>query len=200
MGELLDALKRRYRSAEQALDALGLDHSVLDHERENNMRSFTRDRGFTTARRPGGRDEEEQEEGRREIREMLDSGVPADEIVAALVEGCPDSEREDLNSALTALAEDMRYSRRSPRQWAADHRERKRYAARDRARRARDGEPGYPGGPEGFGGMPERGGTMRPLEGEDRRRMAGDMAFDRSPLANFLARYPTLKGRIPERF
>jgi len=60
------------------------------------MAEFTRDRGFTRAGRLG-RDEEA---GREEIREMLaDPDVSAGELVAALIEHCPEEQSEELHNS-----------------------------------------------------------------------------------------------------
>ena len=61
---------------------------------------------FTKARRLG-RDQEE--EGRAELHDMLDDPeVSAGEMLAALVEHCPEDEREGVVAALRELTEDRR--------------------------------------------------------------------------------------------
>jgi len=180
--KLTDALRQRFNSPEEALAKLGIDPAILDEGRENTMTtSFTRDRGYRSARKLG-RDEEE--DGRREIREMLDEGAPADEIVAALVAGCPDDERADLHSALSEIATDIRAGN-SYRAHARDRLERRRLSRDQRRRLGRDD-------PEPFPGRPNTGGSMDPIEGEDRRRRMGtdSMAFDRSSEAEFYRRFP----------
>lgn len=151
---------------------------------------------FTPARRMG-RDQET--DIAEELHRMIDDPEASlGDVIAAVVEAAGDDpdKQVEINQALSDVAEDRRRGR-SPRQWAADRRER-RLAARDgRARRARDNPPA-------FEGRPNPGGELDPLarrEGEDRRRMAGDMAYDNNnSLEAFHRRFPTLRGRVPERF
>jgi hypothetical protein len=82
------------------------------------MAHYTRDRSFSRARRMG-RDEEE---GREELNSMLgDPDVSAGELIAALIEHCPEDKEVDLHNALKELSED----RRGPRAWARDRLERR---------------------------------------------------------------------------
>ena len=151
--------------------------------------SYTRDRGFTRARRLG----RDQEEGVEQLRQMLDDpDIDVADLVAAAVERCPEHQREDLHQALRELGED----RRGPRSWASDRLERRRLGRDMRERRARDRRLGRDFGPES---MTEN--DSRPIEDfgrseadrqirevDDRRRMGADMAFDGSPRSRFLVR------------
>jgi hypothetical protein len=141
---------------------------------------YTRDRGFTRARRMG-RDAEE--EGLEELREMIgDPDVSAGELIAALIEHCPEHKQEDLHNALKEMSED----RRGPRSWAKDRLERR---ALDRGLRRYSRPAGRDLGPENLTAP----GPSHPLEREFDRdtndwrpRGARDMAFDkarRSPRA-----------------
>jgi hypothetical protein len=116
-----------------------------------------------------GKDEEE---GREELRRMLDDdGVDFGDILAAVIEHCGEDRREEVDEVLRSLGEDMR-GRRGYRAWARDRLEMRDSRRAADARRARDE-------PEPFPGRPRPGGTMDPIvEGEDRRRLAGDMAYD----------------------
>jgi len=130
---------------------------------------------------------------------MLDDpDVDAGQLIAALIEHCPDDQRESLHEALNELGEDRRAGRPA-RAWARDRLQRRQIGKDARARSAR-GRRGAADDPPEFVGMPKTGGSMvegsshpierfltegqyRAEEGEDRRRgMAGDrIAFDSSP-------------------
>jgi len=195
MSELQDALRRRFRSPKEALDALGLDHSLLIDDDSRGGNHMPR---FTPARKLGGRDENEPD-ARQEIHELIDDpeASPAD-VIAAVITNYPDD--VDLHEMLHEVAEDVRAGR-SYRQHAADRLERRKIGKDARARRRLGRDD-----PDPFPGRPNTGGSMEPLdrrEGEDRhRRMGADsMAFDRgTSLENFLHRFPALRGRVPARF
>jgi hypothetical protein len=136
-----------------------------------------------------GKDEEE--EGREELREMLDDPeVTAGDLLAALIAHVPEEKAEELHEALSSLGEDMR-ARRGYHSWARDRLEMRRHGKDRAARRARDGEPGCPGGPEHFGGEPLRGGGMEPFDRDDasdrRGRGAHDLAMDSARAPRILA-------------
>jgi hypothetical protein len=204
---LRDALRQKYRSPREVmlalgLDAdllageLGLDASIIDDDSNSNGGNQMATR-FRTARRLG---KDEEEEGRQDLHEMIDDPeTSAGEIVAAIIDQCPDEERESLHEVLSEVANDIR-SGNSYRAHARDRMVRRRLSKDARLRRRVGGDD-----PPPFSGMPRTGGEMEPLdrrEGEDRRRMAGDMAFDRgtSSLEAFHRRFPMLRGRVPERF
>jgi hypothetical protein len=182
---LLAAMKLKFKTPEAVVRTLGLDEALLN-EREDRMADYTRDRGFTRARRLG-----------RDTEEELEPADPEDEcdiIDHAILSARGDPEREmALNRHLREIAEDL-HARRPVHRGASDRREHRRLGKDRAARRARDGEPGYPGGPEHFGGEPLRGGGMEPLDrpnagqydadawrdGGDRRQAHDSrMAFDR---------------------
>ena len=143
---------------------------------------------FTKARSFGGRDQEE-EAGREEIRQMLDDpDVEAGELIAALVEHCPEDQREGVVAALRELTED----RRGPRAWARDKLEMRRLS-RDARRHGRDRRMGRDFGPENL----TEPGSASPIEEfrpEGDRRTAMDssrMAFDRgTSYSSFAKRFP----------
>jgi hypothetical protein len=114
--------------------------------------SFTRDRGYTRAR--FGRDEE----GIEELREMLnDQDASPAEMLAALIECAPESQREGLYQALSELASD----RRGPRSWAQDRLEMRRLGRDMRDRRAKDRRLGRDFAEENL----TAGGRSGPIEG-----------------------------------
>jgi|SRR5208282_6164110 len=144
---------------------------------------------YTRARRLG-RDQEE--DGRQELRELLDDpNADFGDIIAAAIEHAQnDPEKaEEVHEALREIAED----RRGPRSWAADRMERRRIGKDMRARRAKDARRARDEPPP-FEGRPRPGGGMDPIsggrlfdpdrdygrsgeEGQD-RRTAADMALD----------------------
>jgi hypothetical protein len=122
---------------------------------------------------------------------MLDDpDVDFGDILAAAIEHAPDHKQEEIHEALRELTEDQR----GPRSWAADRLERRQLG---QDIRLRDGRRFGRDEPEPFPGRPRPGGGMDPISGED-RRLAGDMAFDSSPRAEF-ARWFPYAARI-ERF
>jgi len=143
--------------------------------------AFTKARslGDTRGVRRMGCDEEE---GREEIREMLDDpDVSAGEVIAALIKHCPEEQAEDLHHSLREMSADSR----GHRAWARDKLERRRYT-KDARRHGRDRRMGRDFGTENltdntsprieeFGSERDRGWE----QGEDRRG-AMDMAFDGS--------------------
>jgi hypothetical protein len=137
--------------------------------------SYTRDRGFTKARdnRRIGKD--------AEIRDMLDDeDADFGDLVAACIDAAPPEHQAEVFEALREMGED----RRGPRSWAADRLERRSLRRASDARLKRMGRDD----PVPFKGMPETGGGM--VEGEDRRRMAGDAALARSPHGRFDRMFP----------
>jgi hypothetical protein len=194
MGALAAALRKRFATPQQVLKALGLDQSLLNEPNnpskgENDM--TTRDPRRSLRARQMAMDEAEREDRERSFDELLDDPeTSGEEILARLIEEMPEAKREGFIAGLNSLGEDMRGRHSGPRQWGRDTLERHKMSRdfkRARRFRAADEPEQYPGGPEPFKGMPERGGGM--YEGEDRRfRGAGDraMAFDRAP-----------SGRIP---
>lgn len=131
---------------------------------------FTRDRGFTAARRIGA-DEE--------FREMVDDpDTSFSELLAAIIDGASEEGQVEIAEALRDLGMDTR----GPRSWARDRLERRRLSKDSDARIKRMGRDDPWPDPR----------NAAEREGEDRRRMAGDnrMALDRSPGGTFRRLFP----------
>jgi hypothetical protein len=131
---------------------------------EENM-SYTRDRGFSKSRRMGKDEEEEQEE----LKEILnDPDAPFKARQSALMALC--SEDEEVYPTVREIGED----RRGPHSYARDALEhyRSAKAARDKRRLGKDFGPENLTDPNSLREMEQRSGA------EDRRRLAGDMAYD----------------------
>lgn len=194
MIRLIDAMKQKFGTPANAMRALGIDPALLDgsprgdayrvelvdtpgliyavdgaiHRGEDKVNShYTPDRGFTRARKFGS----DQEEGEELLSEMLSEGDIADRI-AQIIESAPEHQQEALSEALREMGED----RRGPRSWARDRLMRAKDARRYNRDRRRYGKDN----PADFEGMPKTG-----TSGEDRRRMAGDSAYDSDPHAEF---------------
>jgi hypothetical protein len=165
---------------------------------EENM-SYTRDRGFSRARKLG-RDEEGEEGWREKLRDVIDdpASTPAD-VHDANLEHCPDNHREELHHTLSETAEDGR-ARRGYRTGARDRSERRRLGKDWAARRARDGGRRYgrdgegEGHPPDFPGRPHEGGTMTPLDDRE-HAMDSRLAYDAAVTRGFDARYPGVRNR-----
>ena len=155
------------------------------------MVDYTRDRGYTRARRMG-RDEEE---ARKDLRELTeDEDCDFGDLLAAAINAASPEQQTEVADALRKMSEDSR----GPRSWARDRLEMRRLGRDMRSRDRRLGrdlsvenltEPGRSGSIEEFGTPGER----RTEEAEDRRRrLAGDrMALDsRNPRGSFRAFYP----------
>jgi hypothetical protein len=147
------------------------------------MPHYTKDRGFTRARRMG------RDEGEEELHQMLDDpDVTAGELIAALIEHCPQDREEELHGALQELAAD----RRGHRAWARDRLERR---ALDRGLRRHRPPAGRDFGPENLTqpGSSHSIEEFFPTSSHDwRPRTASDMAFDAArrsprPLTRLLA-------------
>jgi hypothetical protein len=133
--------------------------------------SYTRDRGYTRARRMG-RDEEE---GRQELRDLCDDpDCNFGDLLAAAIQAASPEQQQEVSSALREMGED----RRGSHSWARDRLERRRLGRDIRARRLGRDEP------EPFPGRPRPGGSDPMIygwedEAADRRpRPAHDMAMD----------------------
>jgi len=191
MSRLLAALRRRYRTAAEALEALGLDQSLLDPRGEvvGDARPPLYDEGkdamttrFTRARRMG------RDEAVEEFRSLLDD-PEADfgDIVAAAIEAAGEGQQEEIHQAIREMGEDTR----GPRSWARDRMERRRLSKDSDARLRRMGRDVE----DPLRDLEPRGS----VSGEDRRPMAGDrrLAMDSSPRGTFSRIFPT--AVLPER-
>jgi len=138
--------------------------------------SYTRPRKY-------GRDQKE--EGRRELRELLDDpDCSFADILAAAIEHCPPDKAEELYSALREIGED----RRSPHQWARGRLER-RQLTKDMRRNGRDQRYGRDEPPP-FEGRPRPGGTMDPI--------AGGRLYDPSAIIPAIGATPATPARAPK--
>jgi hypothetical protein len=156
---LADALRRRFRSPAEVMDALGLDRSLLKDG--SNM-------AYQHHQPARGRDAEPDDRDRkRECRDAIRRACDAAEfdpgdVMEALAEYYP----VECGTVVREMGED-----RSPRRWARDRRERR---AADRHLASRPREFGRDD-PASFYGMPETGGGMyredkRPIENFVERR------------------------------
>jgi hypothetical protein len=126
---------------------------------------FTRDRGFTRARRMGSDDE--RAEARAAIQELIDDpDADFGDLLACAIQFAPEDQQEEVHQALR----DMGLDAGGPRKWARD-----RLEMRQHRRLGRDFGPesltGGGSGPEQFSSERDR----KWEEGEDRRPRRGAM-------------------------
>src|SRR5690349_256 len=120
MSSVADALRQKFKSAEDALEALGLDADLLRSpiSQQSGIRRGDDMPQFHRARRMG-RDEETEFE---ELQSDPDVGF-ADLLAGAIVAAVSDPDKaQEVHEALTELGQD----RRGPASWARDRLERRR--------------------------------------------------------------------------
>jgi hypothetical protein len=208
MTELADALRRRFKTPADVMRALGLDARLLEDEsaaearRVHDLKRSKRSLGKDAIMTRFAYDNDPQERDRMlkdSLKRLCDDEEPLDpaDVLEALA-GAGDPE---FAAELHRAAKEITNDARGARAWAADRRALRRANDVMRPRKPRRFGRDEP---EPFPGRPRPGGSMDPIrgEGEDRRRYAGDMAYDRgraeTPRDRFARMFGEQAARIGE--